>query len=101
MGALLVDQVTAVYIVLAVAFAIYGGVYAYVWRLGVLAGSSAKALGVGFVAMAATWGLFAVLGLVRAVASVDTMLLLAAVAVLASWLLIFYFLWRLDQAFRA
>ena len=101
MGGVLVDQVTAVYIVLAVAFAIYGGVYAYVWRLGVLAGPGAKALAAGFVAMIVMWGVFAAMGIARVVASVDTMLFLAALAVLASWLLIFYFLWRLDQASRA
>lgn len=97
MGGILVDQVTAVYVVLAVACAIYGGIYAYVWRLGSSARYLSRPLAVGFVAMAALWGIFVILGVGRVIASVDSMLLLAALAVLASWLLIFYFLWRLDS----
>lgn len=101
MGGILVDQVTAVYIVLAVAFAIYGGVYLYVWRLGAQARHDGKALTLGFLAMAALWAALAALGVGKMVASVDTILIVAAAAVLACWLLIFYFLWRLDQASKA
>ena len=97
MGALLVDQVTSVYIVVAVAFAIFGGIYAYLWRLAGQAGKPGGT-GAGIVAMVLLWLVFAALGLGGVIRSVDTLLLVAAAAVLAVWLLIFYSLWRLDRS---
>jgi hypothetical protein len=97
MDALLVDPITAIYVVLAVAMAIFGGIYAYVWRLG---GQSAlgSSLASGFVALAMLWVSVAVMALAKVVTEVNLVLVVAAVSVLAAWLLIFLALWRLDSA---
>jgi hypothetical protein len=98
MDALLVDQVTAIYVVLAVAMAIFGGIYAFVWRLAGQAGLNGNTLLTGFVGLAVLWVLLAVMGVARAVPLVDPMLVFAAVSVLAAWILTFVALWRLDSA---
>ncbi len=98
MGAILVDQITAVYIVVAVAFAIFGGIFGYVWRLWAAAGVGSRAVAGGFAVMVAIWVGFGVAGVLQLVKTVDVMLLLAAAGVLACWLMIFYLLWRTDRA---
>lgn len=101
MVGILVDQVTAVYIVVAVAFAIFGGIFAYVARLAATANAGGRQVGVGFGVMVAIWLVFGVAGVMRLVPTVDAMLIFAAGGVLACWLLIFYFLWQIDRASRA
>ena len=98
MDAILVDQVTAVFVVLAVAMAIFGGIYAFVWRLAGQAAERGDAFLVGFFGMLVLWALLAVLALAKVVTTVDLMLMVAAVSVLVAWMLIFSALWGLDSA---
>jgi hypothetical protein len=98
MGGILVDEVTAVYIVVAVAFAIFGGIFGYVWRLAASAGGAVRGVAAGFGLMAVIWLGFGAAGVMQVVKAVDAMLLLAAGGVLACWLIIFYFLWQIDRA---
>jgi hypothetical protein len=98
MDAILVDQITAIYVVLAVAMAIFGGIYAFVWRLAGQAGLQGNPLLVGFVALVMLWGALAVMAAVKLVTAVDVMLAVAALSVLIAWILIFFALWRLDSA---
>lgn len=97
MDAILVDQITAIYVVLAVAMAIFGGIYAFVWRLGGQSGMGSTVAS-GFAALVILWVSLAVMGLAKVVTEVDQMLVVAAVSVLAAWILIFSALWRLDSA---
>jgi hypothetical protein len=98
MDAILVDQITAIYVVLAVAMAIFGGIYAFVWRLAGQAGQRENTLLAGFVGLATLWGVLAAMALAKLVTAVDLMLVIAAVSVFAAWMLIFSALWRLDSA---
>lgn len=98
MDAILVDQVTAIYVVLAVAMAIFGGIYAFIWRLARQAGMGGSNLAAGFVALVALWGALGVMALAKVVTAVDVLLVVAAVSVLVAWTLIFSALWRLDSA---
>jgi hypothetical protein len=98
MDAILVDQVTAIYVVLAVAMAIFGGIYTFVWRLAGQAGLKGNTLLLGFVGLVTMWGALAVMALVKLVTAVDLMLVVAAIFVLIAWILIFSALWRLDSA---
>lgn len=97
MDALLVDQITAIYVVLAVAMAIFGGIYAFVWRLGGQAGMGSS-IASGFIALVMLWVSVAVMGLAEVVTEPYLTLVVAAVSVLAAWILIFSALWRLDSA---
>jgi hypothetical protein len=98
MDALLVDPITAVYVVMAVAMAILGGIYAFVWRLAGQAGAGARSLAVGFAGMVVLWAALGFAAVARMVTAVDLMLMLAALSVLAAWMLVFFALWRLDSA---
>ena len=98
MDAILVDQVTAVYVVLAVAMAIFGGIYAFVWRLAGQAGLKGNTLLAGFAGLVTLWGALGAMALAKVVTAVDLMLVVAAVSVLVAWILIFSALWRLDSA---
>jgi len=100
MDALLVDQVMAVYVVVAVAMAILGGIYAYVWRLSAMTGLSQRRLGLGFAGMVVLWLVLAAAAAARVFATVEPVLVLAALAILSIWALIFYFLWELDRTSR-
>ncbi len=98
MDAILVDQVTAIYVVLAVAMAIFGGIYAFIWRLAGQAGLGGNSYLSGFVGLVVLWGALGAMALAKVVTAVDLMLLVAAASVLVAWLLIFSALWRLDGA---
>ena len=84
MDAILVDQVTAIYVVLAVAMAIFGGIYAFVWRLAGQADIGGSNLAAGFAGMVVLWGALGFTAVAKAVTAVDLMLTIAAVAVLAA-----------------
>jgi hypothetical protein len=101
MDAILVDQVTAIYVVLAVAMAIFGGIYAFVWRFAGQAGLKGNSLQMGFVGLVVLWGALGVMALARVVTTVDLMLAVAAVSVLVAWILVFSALSRLDGATSA
>ncbi|MDP3047503.1 MAG: hypothetical protein Q8O07_08510 [Chloroflexota bacterium] len=101
MDAILVDQVTAIYVVLAVAMAIFGGIYAFVWRLGGQAGMGGSNLAAGFAGMVVLWGALGFMALAKVVTAVDLMLVVAAVSVLVALMLVFSALWRLDSATSA
>jgi hypothetical protein len=101
MNAILVDQVTAVYVVLAVSSAIFGGIFAFVWRLSRRARLPAKARAMALGAQLLMWAAVAVLAVTGVVGSVDTVLILSLGALLADWLIVFSCLWRLDKASKA
>lgn len=98
MSGLLVDDITALCIVLAVAFVVFGGVYAYVWRLAAAVGVARGPAAIGFVALLAVSTVSLGLGLGGAVKGIDVMLALGALSVLANWLLVFGLVWSVDRA---
>jgi hypothetical protein len=98
MVGILVDEITAVLIVVAVACAIFGGICGCVWWLANLSGRKVRGVGLGFGVMVAIWLAFAAAGMLHLVPVVSTMLYLAAGGVLICWLIIFYFLWNIDRA---
>lgn len=100
MDAILVDQITAIYVVLAVAMAIFGGIYAFIWRLGGQAGQQGTPFVAGFAGMVVLWAALGAMAVAKVVTAVDLMLMVAAVSVLAAWMLVFSALWRLDNAAR-
>ncbi len=98
MSAILVDQITAVYVVLAVSFAIFAGIFAFVWRLSRQAGlpPGTRGMALGFFVL--MWAVFGVLAGIKAISSVGTVLTLSMAALLADWLVLFFCLWKLDKA---
>jgi len=97
MEAVLVDQITALYVVLAVAMVVFGGVFFYLWRLSALLrrGAGPYALGAGAL-IALLLGLGG-LWQGKVIASEDMGLLAVLLAILVVWAGIFVYLWRLDN----
>jgi hypothetical protein len=101
MGAILVDQITALYFVLAVAFVVFGGIYAYLWWLSSKSGLDVRGLGAGFAAIAVLAAALFSLHAVNAVTTVEVMQVVAAVSVLAVWIILYVALRRLNGAMRS
>jgi hypothetical protein len=97
MDALLVDQVTALYVVLAVALVVFGGVFAYLWRLSAQTHRRAGEYAAGGLLLVAIVLGFGSLAATRAITSVDVALWLVMACLLGVWLGLFYCVWRLDR----
>lgn len=100
MDAILVDQVTALYVVLAVALVVFGGVFAWLWRLNGQAGLPVRPYVVGSVVLALLVLALGGVAMARAVTQVDTALWLVMLVLLIVWSGVFTLLWRLDGATR-
>jgi hypothetical protein len=100
MDAILVDQVTALYVVLAVAMVVFGGVFAWLWRLNAQAGLHGRPYKVGVALFALLVLAFGGVAAGRLVSQVDTALWLVMVTLVAVWCGTFYLLWSLDSATR-
>lgn len=98
MGAILVDQITALYVVLAVAYVVFGGVFVYLWRMNALLRQGTRPYILGVMTLVVLLLVLGGLWQGKVISGEDTALLAVMSAILALWVGIFAYIWRLDNA---
>lgn len=97
MEAVLVDPITALYVVLAVACVVFGGIFIYLWRMNALLRRGARPYILGAVALVMLLLVFGGLWQGKVISGEDIALLVVMLAILALWMGIFAYIWQLDN----